>query len=99
MALTHRDAPFNGDHIGVVDDLVHNSVANRAVLGRIGIDSFVPAVGIVLRAENGGAVFGSRLNDFKQIIGLLQRQGCVLIIKEDLSIKINVLLCMHTRQM
>ena len=74
MALAHRDSSFNGDHIGVVDDSVHNSIANGAVLGEIGIDSFVPTVRIILRTENGGAVLGSRLNDFKQVVGLLQRQ-------------------------
>ena len=74
VALSHGNLSFHGNDVCVVDDPVHNSIANGAVLGGIGIDSFVPTVRIILRTENGGAVLGSRLNDFKQVVGLLQRQ-------------------------
>ena len=46
VALTHRDRSLNGDHIGVVDDPVHDGIADRAVLGGVGIDPFIPSVRI-----------------------------------------------------
>lgn len=71
--FAHRDAAFDGDHLGVVDDPAHNGIADRAVLHRIGIDPFIPPVCIVLCTEDGGVELGACLNDLKQIIRLLQR--------------------------
>ena len=61
MALAHGDAAVNGDGVGIVNDPVHDSVGNGAVLVGVSINAFIPAVRIVLGAEHRRAVLGSGL--------------------------------------
>ena len=58
MAFAHRDAAANGDGVSVVDNPVHDGVGNGAVLVGIGVNAFIPAVCIVLGAEDCRAVLG-----------------------------------------
>ena len=74
MALTHGDAAANGNGVGVVDNPVHDGVGNGAVLVGVGINAFIPAVRIVLGAEDRRAVLGSGLNDLQEVKGLLDRE-------------------------
>ena len=74
MALAHRDAAANGDGVSVVDNPVHDGIDNGAVLVGIGVNAFIPAVRIVLGAEDCRAVLGPGLNDLQEVKGLLNRE-------------------------
>ena len=70
ITFPHGDAAFNQDLIGVVDDAVHDCLGNGAAGVRIGINACIPALRLVLGAENHGAL-AAGLHDFQQVIGLL----------------------------
>ena len=73
VSLAHGNSAFNEQDVRIVDNSVHNRVINRAVLRGIRVDSVVPIAGIVLRAEDGRAMFRPRFNNFKQVKRLLKR--------------------------
>ena len=62
MVLAHGDTAANRDGVGLVDDSVHDGVGNRAVLVGIGVNAFIPAVRIILGAEDRRSVLSSGLN-------------------------------------
>ena len=69
---------------------VHDRVANRAVLQRIGVNPVVPVIGVILRAENGGAVLRPGFHNLKQIKGLLQRQRTHQPFVQDQKINLGI---------
>lgn len=73
IALPHGDTALNQDLIGVMDDAVHDRLGNRAARVRIGSNACIPALRLVLGAEDHRAL-AAGLHDFQQVVGLLGRE-------------------------
>ena len=73
VAFEHGDVALNQNFIGVVDDAVHDCFRNWAAGIRVGVNAGIPALGLVLGAENYGALVAG-LHDFQQVVGLLREK-------------------------
>lgn len=65
ITFPHGDTAFNQDLVCVVDDAVHDCLGNGAAGIGIGINACIPALRLVLGAENHGAL-AAGLHDFQQ---------------------------------
>ena len=74
LLTPHGNEVFNEDVISVVDDAVHDCLRNRAAGIRVWVNTCIPALGLVLGAEDHGTL-AEGLHNFQQIIGLLRRGG------------------------
>ena len=73
MTLSHGNLAVDHHIISVVDNTVDNCIGDRAVILGIGIDTVIPALGVILRAENHG-LFYSRFDDLQQVKSIIYRQ-------------------------
>lgn len=73
VAFAHGDAALNQNFIGVVDDAVHDCLGNGAAGIGIGVNAGIPALGLVLGAEDHGTL-AAGFCDFQQVVGLLGRE-------------------------
>ena len=90
MAFPHGHGAVDQNLIGIVDDrkfafgefhefvsrtrTVYDRLRQRAVALGIRIDPLVPAGGLELRAEDGGAVAASAFHDLEKVVRFLWRQ-------------------------
>ena len=77
-----------------MDDAVDDRFRQRAVALGIGIDPLVPAGGLELRAEDGGAVAASAFHDLEKVVRFLWRQTADKPLIEDQQI--YLLVCLMT---
>ena len=75
MALPHGNLTINQDVIGIVDNVVHNSLGNGAGLFETGVHTLISFAGVILGAEDGGVVGVAGLHKLQQIVGFLKREA------------------------
>lgn len=68
VAFPHGDVALNQDLIGVVDDTVHDCLGYRTSGVGIGVNTGIPALRLVLGAEDHGSL-ATCLHNLQQIIG------------------------------
>ena len=90
MALTHGDLAVNEDVIGVVDDAVHNSLGDGTGFLGTGIDPLIPLAGVVLGAEDGGAVGTAGFHKLQKVVRLLRRKAADEPLIQDEQIHLPV---------
>ena len=73
MTLSHGYLAVDHYVIGVVDDTVNYRIGDQAVVFRVGIYVFVPALSVVLCAED-HRLFNPCFNDLQQIVCIIWSQ-------------------------
>ena len=64
MPLPHGNLAINQNIKSIVDDPIHNSFRDWAVVVRIRVDPLVPAFSFILCAENDRAMLASSFDNF-----------------------------------
>ena len=89
VAFPHGDVALNQDLIGVVDDTVHDCLGYRTSGVGIGVNTGIPALRLVLSAEDHGSL-ATCLHNLQQIIGFLEQQGTDQPLIQDQDIHLLV---------